>query len=448
MYDTVEKTQNTNNTHSIRRTSHKANVQQQCSESSTHDPGIDRPLNFRPLNFNIDFPYGEEAPPLPAQRVQRAAARYSPREQQAPVQQRTAARVRLRHPVQRDGDSDVSPTNIHQAASRGIQTASTTLPYTREIQQSFGRHDISGIRFHNNATASQSARAMSAKAYTTGSHVVANGAISKHTAAHEAAHYIQQQGGVRLKDNIGSVGDKYERHADAVGDVVVRGQSAESLLDRYAGSSPVKGLQRAPSVPVQCQWISRHKGKDTLFRYWKSTDQDEEQYLSGWYKRLDENGEWIKNNIKSGEQDEIADLPTVDEILPNQVTDHTTRYDEDNITADPLTLTARTKIKQESRKESTLETNNPELFEKVKKYGKTLSTPLKTYRWGEYKFEKNYVKNNRFSLGNVNFGSSQYGKGMYVATTPWGSAGYATKEMAPLSKSPFLEALFSLILQG
>jgi hypothetical protein len=40
---------------------------------------------------------------------------------------------------------------------------------------------------------------------------------------------------VQLAGGVGSEGDEYERHADEVAALVVRGESAEALLDRYAG---------------------------------------------------------------------------------------------------------------------------------------------------------------------------------------------------------------------
>src|SRR6185503_888478 len=58
-----------------------------------------------------------------------------------------------------------------------------------------------------------------------------------HTAAHEAAHVVQQRAGVQLKGGVGEAGDPYERHADAVASLVVQGASAESLLDQFAGPS-------------------------------------------------------------------------------------------------------------------------------------------------------------------------------------------------------------------
>ncbi|MEO8841913.1 MAG: hypothetical protein ABI704_10110 [Kofleriaceae bacterium] len=68
-----------------------------------------------------------------------------------------------------------------------------------------------------------------------------------HTAAHEAAHVVQQQAGVQLKGGIdGGKGDPYEQHADAVADSVVRGESAEGLLDtmgsgKLGSAAPASG---------------------------------------------------------------------------------------------------------------------------------------------------------------------------------------------------------------
>ena len=73
-----------------------------------------------------------------------------------------------------------------------------------------------------------------------------------HTAAHEAAHVVQQRGGVQLKGGIdGGASAPYERHADAVADAVVAGRSAEGLLAQHAGSgtSTSAQVQRAPADP-------------------------------------------------------------------------------------------------------------------------------------------------------------------------------------------------------
>src|SRR6185295_18756758 len=77
---------------------------------------------------------------------------------------------------------------------------------------------------------------LGAHGYATGNSVAFAGTPDLHTAAHEAAHVVQQRAGVHLKNGLGEVGDVHERHADAVADKVMRGESAESLLDQYSGS--------------------------------------------------------------------------------------------------------------------------------------------------------------------------------------------------------------------
>ena len=120
------------------------------------------------------------------------------------------------------------------AAGHGIQGGAGTLPHADAIQASFGRHDVGGIRAHTDASAADACGAMGAEAFATGSHVAFAGAPSLHTAAHEAAHVVQQRGGVSLLGGMGQEGDPYEQHADAVADAVVAGRSAEALLDVHA----------------------------------------------------------------------------------------------------------------------------------------------------------------------------------------------------------------------
>src|SRR5262249_31683923 len=112
------------------------------------------------------------------------------------------------------------------------------MPHRAAIASAFGRHDVSGIQAHTDAAAAEGSRAMGAEAFAVGSHVAFAGAPSLHTAAHEAAHVVQQRGGVQLAGGVGAAGDQYEQHADAVADLVVQGRSAETLLDQHAGSQP------------------------------------------------------------------------------------------------------------------------------------------------------------------------------------------------------------------
>ncbi|WP_224245074.1 eCIS core domain-containing protein [Hyalangium gracile] len=127
------------------------------------------------------------------------------------------------------------------------------LPYAEQLQKAFGRHDLRSVRAHVGGTAAESAVEMNAQAYTQGNHVVFAGRPSLHTAAHEAAHVVQQRAGVRLAGGVGAEGDAYERHADAVAERVVAGLSVESLLDPFAGQGPVSG------APVQGMAVQRSR---------------------------------------------------------------------------------------------------------------------------------------------------------------------------------------------
>ena len=134
---------------------------------------------------------------------------------------------------------------VHQAAEQGISGASSQMPHLDAIQASFGDHDVSNVQAHTGSEAAAANQAIGSEAYATGDHVAfgGGGAPSLHTAAHEAAHVVQQRGGVQLKGGVGAVGDPYEQQADAVADRVVQGKSAVDILDQASGGgSP--GVQR------------------------------------------------------------------------------------------------------------------------------------------------------------------------------------------------------------
>jgi hypothetical protein len=133
---------------------------------------------------------------------------------------------------------------VHEAAARGVAGTPGTLPHRDRIQQLFGRHDVSGIGAHVGGPAEQATRAIGATAYATGNQVAFGATPDLHTAAHEAAHVVQQRGGVQLAGGVGKSGDTYEQHADAVADAVVAGRSAQGLLDPFAGGPSSIGVQR------------------------------------------------------------------------------------------------------------------------------------------------------------------------------------------------------------
>ncbi|HEX3763295.1 MAG TPA: DUF4157 domain-containing protein [Kofleriaceae bacterium] len=140
--------------------------------------------------------------------------------------------------------------DVHAAAARGVATPAQALPHADRIQRAFGRHDVSGIQAHVGGEAAASADAMGAQAYATGDHVVLGG-TDLSTVAHEAAHVVQQRGGVQLKGGVGTVGDPHEQHADAVAARVTAGESAEDLLDQYGGSGAAAQVQHKPKTVIE-----------------------------------------------------------------------------------------------------------------------------------------------------------------------------------------------------
>jgi hypothetical protein len=152
-----------------------------------------------------------------------------------------------------------APLNAAHEVVRGQGSA---LPFRDAIQKSFGRHDVSSVAAHTGAKSATAARALGAEAFTIGEDVTFSATPSLHTAAHEAAHAVQQRSGLALQDRVGSEGDAHERHADAVADRVVRGQSSEMLLDTYAPATRTDS-----GASLQMKKLPTHYGEFEDVRY-------------------------------------------------------------------------------------------------------------------------------------------------------------------------------------
>jgi Domain of unknown function (DUF4157) len=141
------------------------------------------------------------------------------------------------------------------AIAASVSGPGSQLPHGDRIQAAFGHHDVSGIRAHVGGEAGRVATSIGAQAFATGHGVGFARPPDLHTAAHEAAHVVQQRAGAvarkPLRDHNES-GAVYERHADLVADAVVAGRSAAGLLDAMprGGSSTRGALQRKPDKAV------------------------------------------------------------------------------------------------------------------------------------------------------------------------------------------------------
>jgi len=140
---------------------------------------------------------------------------------------------------------------VHRVAAAGVSGTGGQLPHLERIQNAFGPdHDVSGIKAHVGGAAGEATAQIGALAYATGNNVAFAGEPDVHTAAHEAAHVVQQRGGVQLPGGVGAAEDAHEVHAAAVADRVVRGESAAEWLTPYrGGEATTGGIQRAPASP-------------------------------------------------------------------------------------------------------------------------------------------------------------------------------------------------------
>jgi hypothetical protein len=104
----------------------------------------------------------------------------------------------------------LEPFALHEIAAAGVGDRAEGLPHLPALQASFGSHDVSDVRAHTDGAAVQASADLGATAFATGEDVAFGGTPDLHTAAHEAAHVVQQRAGVHLAGGVGEDGDPYE----------------------------------------------------------------------------------------------------------------------------------------------------------------------------------------------------------------------------------------------
>src|SRR5262245_32338007 len=152
--------------------------------------------------------------------------------------------------IQRKPSSD-APTggaDGHAIAARGVAGASSDYPHRQRIESLFGREVSAKAALGGDAT--EACAGLGAQAYTRGDQVAfATGSPDLHLAAHEAAHTLQQSGGIQLAGGFGQAGDEHERMADQAADHVVRGESGAHLFAPGRSGSAPGGVQLPPVGP-------------------------------------------------------------------------------------------------------------------------------------------------------------------------------------------------------
>ena len=134
-------------------------------------------------------------------------------------------------------------------------------PLDEDTQSHFAekfRHDFSQVRVHTDEQAAESARAVSALAYTVGNHLVfgagryspANGS-GRRLLAHELTHVVQQQHesvpSPQYRLEIGPSQDHYEREADQLADRMASGMEASEERDSNLSLNPLSLTHQSPT---------------------------------------------------------------------------------------------------------------------------------------------------------------------------------------------------------
>jgi hypothetical protein len=188
-----------------------------------------------------EFTHADDASPrAPGRRTLTSSLRGGP----------TAEQV-VQRMLQYLGVEPARDADVHDVAASGFAGGGEALPHLDAVQRAFGRHDVSGVRAHVGGAASTAADELGARAYASGDQVAFAESPDLFLVAHEAAHVVQQRGGVQLSGGVGEAGDVYEQHADEVAAAVVRGESVESLLDELASQSTGSGVQRSVQLDTR-----------------------------------------------------------------------------------------------------------------------------------------------------------------------------------------------------
>lgn len=140
-------------------------------------------------------------------------------------------------------------------------------PGTRGFMESRFGQDFSNVRVHSDSAASESSRALGARAYTSGRDIYfASGQYSpasgegQHLLAHELTHVVQQRSGaagpVSASPVIGVPGDVFEQEAERAADAVNQGETPKILqapptgtLQKADGGSPGSPPATPPAAP-------------------------------------------------------------------------------------------------------------------------------------------------------------------------------------------------------
>ncbi len=129
----------------------------------------------------------------------------------------------------------------HAGAARGLEGAAVDFPHRERIEAAYGQ-PLAAQAFVDE-DARRACAEMGAQAFTLGDRVAFGSQPDVHTAAHEAAHVLQQRRGCSVDGGVGRDGDDHEVAADRAADLVVQGRSAQHLFAGGAAGPHDEAIQ-------------------------------------------------------------------------------------------------------------------------------------------------------------------------------------------------------------
>lgn len=169
------------------------------------------------------------------------------------------ARLDRMDPAMQDA-SMAAPGDAASVAASGLRGVAGSLPHLDILGPLFGIHELGNVQAHTGEEATTACAEMGASAYATGASIAFGGPPDVRTAAHEAAHVVQQRQGRVPAGGVGAAGDPLEREADAVANRVMAGEPVGELL----GPAAVTGGARA--VQLDGETVPRGGGTYTVRR--------------------------------------------------------------------------------------------------------------------------------------------------------------------------------------
>jgi hypothetical protein len=205
-------------------------------------------------------------------------------------------------------DANGVAAGADEAVSRAAGSSGSPLPdgLRSQFESSLGA-DLSSVRVHTGEESAQAAKAVGARAYTTGQdihfgagHYNPSSAFGVHLLAHEVAHTVQQAGAaptMQHKLEVSTPGDAAEVEADRAADAMVAGEQVR--VGSALGLSRSKLMRDQVLPPIEISGGEDESIKDTIHNASSnSQNKDDAAYTwgSGSLQTTDEGGKPIEND--------------------------------------------------------------------------------------------------------------------------------------------------------